>query len=189
MTKLGDLELTTIGKYLATAGCIVLVLLLCGLALYDAGHSDGVSETKTTVAPIATPAPAVTVTSVPSYPSVITFTVLSTTTSSGHYQILTTAGQILYCNNYYAWNGIEPQDSYTATVTGTDGSAYIISDPVLIAQHYSSVSYGNDYPQYYSYNGRYYQTDGRTIDEVSWKQAQGERLIYKKPCAGNMVCE
>ena len=74
MTKLGDLELTTIGKYLATAGCIVLVLLLCGLALYDAGHSDGVSETKTTVAPIATPAPAVTVTSVPSYPSVITFT-------------------------------------------------------------------------------------------------------------------
>lgn len=181
MTKLGDLELITAGKYVAIVGVIVLALICIGLGIYGAGHSAGLSETKTTVAPIATPAPAVTVTSVPSYPSVITFTVLSTTTSSGHYQILTTAGQILYCNNYYAWNGIEPQDSYTATVTGTDGSAYIISDPVLIAQHYSSVSYGNDYPQYYSYNGRYYQTDGRTVDEVSWKQTRGERIIYGKP--------
>jgi hypothetical protein len=187
MTKLGDLELATIGKYFATAGCIVLILILCGLALYDAGHSDGVSETKA-VQVVATPTAAPTVVPIPSYPSAITFTVLSTTTSSGRYQILTTAGQILYCNNYYAWNGIEPQDSYTATVMGTDGSAYIISDPILIAQHYSSVNYENNYPQYYSHNGRYYQTDGRTIDEVSWKQAQGERLIYKRPCAGTMVC-
>jgi hypothetical protein len=187
MTKLGDIELTTIGKYLAIGGMVVWVLLFCGLTLYDSGHLDSIFETKTvqaTTAPTAVP----TVALVPSYPSVITFTVLSTTTSSGRYQILTTAGQILYCNNYYAWNGIEPQNSYTATVTGTDGSAYIISDPVLIAQHYSSVNYGNNYPQYYSYNGRYYQTDGKTIDEVSWKQVYGEKIIYGKPCAGNMIC-
>ena len=184
MTKLGDLELITAGKYVAIVGVIVLALICIGLGIYGAGHSAGLSETKTTeIAAIATPVPTVVATASP-YPPAITFTVLSTTTSSGHYQVLTTTGQILYCNNYYSWNGIEPQDSYTATVTGTDGSAYLISNPVMIAQHYSYTNYRDSYydsVRYYNYNGQYWQCDGNLCDLVSWKQTRGERIIYGKP--------
>jgi hypothetical protein len=62
--------------------------------------------------------------------------------------------------------------------TGMDGNAYLISSPQIIA-------YGSDlypqYPVYYNYGGKYYQTDGVVTDPVTWKQVHGERLIYGKP--------
>ena len=113
-----------------------------------------------------------------SYPTTITYTVLSTTTSTGHFQIYTTDGKILYCMDYYDYNLHNPCDTYTATVTGMDGTAYLITTPQVIA--YGSDLY-DQYPQYYNYGGRYYQTDGRTVDQVTWKQAAGERVINGKP--------
>ena len=94
MTKLGEIEMGTVLKLLAATAVILLTIVLCGYMMYNAGHSAGVSEFKEIPSPtaIATPTPIPT----PAYPSVLTYTVLSMTTSTGYYQITTTAGQILY---------------------------------------------------------------------------------------------
>jgi hypothetical protein len=89
--------------------------------------------------------------STPAYPSVLTFTVLSTTTSTGHYQVLTTAGNILYMPDYTTWNMMYPQSTYTATITGSDGVAYYVSS--VTRAGYSPYSYGYN-QQNYRYNYR-----------------------------------
>lgn len=86
-----------------------------------------------------------------SYPSVLTFTVLSTTTSLGRYQVLTTNGNILYFNDYTTWNEMRPRSTYTATLVGTEGSAYQVGTVVLISNPYDYYS-GN----YYYGSGNYY---------------------------------
>lgn len=160
-------------------GIIMLFIFWVGMNDAYLRGKDAGKAAVTIITPVPTPEPT---SAIPTYPSVLTYTVLSTTTASGHYQVTTTAGQILYFNDYYDWNGQEPQNSYTATVTGTSGSAYLISDPILIAQHYSTTYYP-EYPRFYEYNGKYYQYDGRTTDEVSWKAARGQRVYHGKPPA------
>lgn len=185
MTKLGEIEMGTVLKLLAATAVILLTIVLCGYMMYNAGHSAGVSEVKEIPSPtaIATPTPIPT----PAYPSVLTYTVLSMTTSTGYYQITTTAGQILYCSDYADYLSHDLQDTYTSSVAGTEGPAYLIKDPVLIAQHYSYTNYRQgpyydyDSVRYYNYNGQYWQCDGNLCDLVSWKQTRGERIIYGKP--------
>ena len=166
-------------KHLKWIAFGIIAILIFGMAInysYYAGKDAG-AATVTIITPAPTPEPT---SAIPTYPSVLTYTVLSTTTASGHYQVITTAGQILYFNSYYDWNGQEPQNAYTATVTGTSGSAYLISDPVLIAQHPRSVYYP-EYPKFYKYGGKYYQYDGRTTDEVSWKEVRGQYVYRGRP--------
>ena len=170
MTKLGDMTLKDIGTF-----------LLFGFAIFGLGCAAAIGITAIATAISAHPAdtlPTPVTTPVQSYPTTITYTVLSTTTSTGHFQIYATDGKILYCMDYYDYNINDPQNTYVATVTGMDGNAYLISSPQIIA-------YGSDlypqYPVYYNYGGKYYQTDGVVTDPVTWKQVHGERLIYGKP--------
>ena len=179
-----------------TSDTIVKVFFICAMVIFilSIGIVIGAYIENHSTKPTATvqptpsqPTPIVTPTPLPtsSYPSVLTFTVLSTTTSTGHYQIKTTAGQVLYCSDYYVWNGFSPGNTYTADIDGTEGEAYLISKAVFIGgnehNYVEPVVYFSDYPRYYYYNGIYYQYDGDDVDEISWKQARGERIIYGKP--------
>jgi hypothetical protein len=113
----------------------------------------------------------------------ITFTVLSTTTATGHYQVLTTTDEILFCNDYATWNFIVPQNTYTATVTPNGDGTFTINSVVLVynayAINYAPVVY--DYPVYYHYGTDYYQYDGRVVDRVSYKEVVGHRVIEGAP--------
>lgn len=157
---------------------------------------------------VYTPAPAPAVTTLPvatiSYPSVLTFTVLSTTTSNGRYQVTTTSGNILYFADYATWNSMYPQNSYTATLIGTDGVAYNVGSVVWKGSpygYYQQRDYTyydsehpfnyqrppnymintDQYPTYWYYENSYYQCDRYTCDKVSHKQADGELLHYGRP--------
>jgi hypothetical protein len=168
---------------------IILILAIVGLgiSIYNLGKS---SVEVSSAQPVAAPTYQ---TTIPTYPSVVTFTVLSTTTSTGRYQVLTTVGQILICPDYYTWNTIRPQNTYTADVVGTEGNMYLVKNIYLIANHQSQYYqsyysdyhgdyyYHGDYPYYYRWNGKYYQWDGYTLDEITWKQAQGEYIRNEQP--------
>jgi hypothetical protein len=182
-----EIETETIIKVLtlifAMIGVVACAIL--GFAYITNDHQENNPVgTATTITPVPTLAmtPTPTPTPSPSYPSVITYTVLSTTMSSGHYQVTTTTGQILYCVDYADWISHDPRDTFTASVTGMDGTAYLISSPTLIYQHYDYTQYYDTYGvRYYEYNDQYWQCDRYSCDPVTWKQARGERIIYAKP--------
>jgi hypothetical protein len=68
------------------------------------------------------------------YPYVIEFTVLSTTVVNGNYEVVTTAGQILYLSDFNTWNSLIQQNTYTATITGLESNgAYDIGTVNLIS--------------------------------------------------------
>ncbi|HVP96807.1 hypothetical protein [Methanoregula sp.] len=56
------------------------------------------------------------------YPYDMEFTVLSTTSANGHYQVETTTGSILYVPDFATWNSLLPQDTYAATITGIEAN-------------------------------------------------------------------
>jgi hypothetical protein len=162
-------------------GIVIIILVVgTGVLAYNAGRAS-VPPTQTVVeyvtpAPTPTPAPVM-----PTYPSVVTFTVLSTTTSTGYYQVLTTAGQILILPDYTTWDYVRPQYTYTANVVGMSGSAYYINNVVLISHPVYRYRYPQEYPVYYEWNNRYYQYDGHRTDPVSYKSVQGENVIHEPP--------
>jgi len=163
-------------------GIVICILVVgTGVLAYNAGRGS-VPPTQTvveSVTPAPTPTPA---TTVPTYPSVVTFTVLSTTTSTGHYQALTTAGQILILPDYATWNSMYPQYTYTANVVGTSGNEYFINNVVLISRPVPYYYYyPHTYPAYYEWNNQYYQYDGHRTDLVSYKNVQGEYVIHQPP--------
>lgn len=172
-------------KILAIIGLIAVLLIGWGY----------VNENHTSVStPVVTTPTVATI----SYPSVLTFTVLSTTTSNGRYQVTTTSGNILYFSDYQTWDSMYPQNSYTATLVGTDGVGYNVGTVTWIGSPYGY--YGNhqqvhyytqpddyyawkpyEYPKYYYYDGNFYQCDRYVCDEISYKQAIGENLNYARP--------
>lgn len=136
------------------------------------------------------------------YPSVLTFTALTTTTSTGRYQVTTTNGNILYFPDYYTWNQIEPRGTYTATLVGMEGSAYQVGTVIMISSPYNYYgdSYGNSYYNngyyndeyhgrsiiqdtltYWHYGNRYYQCDRSYCDELATKQIRGETVYDGRP--------
>lgn len=117
------------------------------------------------------------------YPTVLTFTVLSTTTSNGHYQVTTTVGNILYFKDYSSWNTMRPHSIYTVTITGYDGVAYYVGDINLIHRpdYRDRVYEINDYPHYYYYLGQYYQCDMISCDMIPYKSAVGENVMRRIP--------
>lgn len=149
--------------------------------------------------------------SAPTYPSVLTFTVLSTTTSNGKYQVTTTSGNILYFADYGLWDSMIPRATYTATLVGMDGIAYEVGSVVRIsnppdyypASYYSyyDQSYDNggvyyngysytyhdplvnykENPTYWHYGNSYYQCDKVVCNKVSYKQVAGELVYNGRP--------
>jgi hypothetical protein len=117
------------------------------------------------------------------YPTVLTFTVLSTTTSNGHYQVLTTVGNVLYCPDYATWNMMQPRSTYTITITGYDGFAYYVGDVNLINRptYRDEVYEVNDLPHYYYYLGKYYQCDGLACEMIPYKSVVNENVRRERP--------
>jgi hypothetical protein len=140
-------------------------------------------QAQQTVAPVvATPAPAPTVAQT-MYPTVIEFTVLSTTVTNGHYTVYTTTGQTLYMPDFYSWNSMLPQNTYTATITGAEANGALDASTVnLISLHYpTAIGQLYSYPVYYHYNGMYYQYDGHSSTQVAQKEVIGQRVIVGQP--------
>lgn len=125
-------------------------------------------------APVTAPAPAVVPTSA-AYPAIIDFTVLSTTVANGHYSVYTTTGQTIYMPDFYSWNSLWPQNTYTATITGAETNGALDVGTINL------VSTRSSYPVYYHYNLNYYQYDGHTVDPVTWKEITGNRVIEGRP--------
>ena len=123
--------------------------------------------------PTATPTPEPTT-------SVITFTALYCTLSTGNYQVITTDGRILNFADYETYDTVIPQGTYVGEVrNGVVVSSHILGyasyqEPYVVGRY-------QNYPQYYYYQDQYWQYDGRHSDRISWKSAQGERIIYGRP--------
>ena len=132
---MSEIKISTesIGKALIYTALVVAILFAVAVGCYSAGRLQGQDA-----ASIATPAAAqpVTVATPSPYPYVLTFTVLSTTTSNGAYEVFTTTGQHLYLQDYYTWNGMYPRDTYTGTITGQNGAAFTIVDVHLMSRYY-----------------------------------------------------
>lgn len=164
---------------------IVVLSLMGGLFVYSAGFASGY---KTSPVPaVVTPAPVQTQI-IPNYPSVLTFTVLSSTSSTGRYQVLTTAGNILYFNDYYLWNSMQLQATYTATITGYDGIAYYVGTANLIRSPYyypyRPYPYGRDRHRHYYWHDRYYECNQYTCDLTNANNVVGEEITYEEPPFG-----
>lgn len=160
-------KLGSFGQILIVIG-IVSILILAGFAAtYDMAYFKGYFEGKASVTcptlqPTVAPTPAPT----PAYPSVVTYTVLSTTTANGDYRIITTNGQVLVCADIYDYNKHALRDTYTAEVVSYNDGKYFIKSPALIGRHYNDV---RDYQNYYD-NRYWWIEDSKTT------------------CVGNMIC-
>jgi len=121
----------------------------------------------------------------PTYPTVFTFTVLSTTTSNGRYQVTTTGGNILYFENYVTWNRMYPQYTYTATLIGMDGIGYKVGTVNLISTNDNYYTHPtaryNDLPSYWRYGGKFYQCDTTACDPMTYKQIAGGYVNEGRP--------
>ncbi|MFA6363905.1 hypothetical protein [Methanoregula sp.] len=105
--------------FFAIAG-IAIIGCMVGMSIVDRYSSLQAEQTVIPeAAPDTIPEPTVAQTV---YPTIIEFTVLSTTVANGHYSVYTTAGQTLYMPDFYSWNHLLPRDTYSATITGAEAN-------------------------------------------------------------------
>ncbi|MFA6331675.1 MAG: hypothetical protein WCX22_01875 [Methanoregula sp.] len=145
-------------KYGAIVIGVILVIVLVGASLvyieantYNAGRAAGIAELQAVI-PTPTPTPIPTPTPV-SYPTSLTFTVLSTSCWNTGSQAITFTGQALILPDAYICNSLNPQQSYTATVTGVSGTAYIVGSVTPLYQSAYEVS---NYRPYWTWHNREY---------------------------------
>ncbi len=166
------MQITITAKDIAIIFVVIasIVIIISGVKFcYGVGYTDGVSSIS-----VVTPTPTVTASQATVAPTTIVFTPISTSMSPS-YSVFTTTGQTLICTNYYDWNGIVPQNTYTATISGN-----VITNIVLISS--ANRNYNRyDYPWYYYYGGNFYQYDGRRVDQVSYKEVSGRYLRNERP--------
>jgi hypothetical protein len=153
---------------------ITIIGCMVGMSIFNHYINQ---QAQQTVVPVAVPAtvPAPTVVPTSAYPTIIEFTVLSTTIANGHYTVYTTTGQTLYMPDFNSWNALLPQNSYAATITGAESNGALDVGSVNI------VSTPPTYPVYYHYNLNYYQYDGHTVLPIAWKETIGHRVIEGRP--------
>jgi hypothetical protein len=144
------------------------------------------TPTAPVTAPVTASAPTV-ASPVQQYPYVIEFTVLSTTIANGHYSVYTTAGQTLYLQDFATWNSLYPQNTYSATILGTEvnGALDASAANLIYRINYPPVSYPVSYPWYYHYSGTYYRYDGLRISPVAPTTVTGQRVIEGIPPGWN----
>jgi hypothetical protein len=68
------------------------------------------------------------------YPMALAFTVSSTTITNGNYEVITTTGQTLHLSDYETWNAMFPQDTYSATITGSEDDGSLDASTITPAQ-------------------------------------------------------
>ena len=97
------ISIESLGKALIYTALVVAILFAVAVGCYSAGRLQGQDAS-----PIAAPTASqpVTVATPSPYRYVLTFTVLSTTTSNGAYEVFTTTGQHLYLQDYYTWDTV-----------------------------------------------------------------------------------
>jgi hypothetical protein len=82
-------------------------------------------------------------------------------------------------DDWSTYDYLQPGTIVQFTIAGTDNRFNNVQYRV---SHTSVLSFGNrNYPLFYYYRGQYWQWDGRNLDPISWKQAEGERVIYGAP--------
>jgi hypothetical protein len=166
-----------IKSVLAIIGVVALILLVFAGGILVASHQA--TQTVVTVqevVPAPTPVPAPV--SVPAVipPTVLTYTVLSTTTYAGHYEVFTTTGTVLYCMDFVTWNRQFPQNTYTATISPNGDGTYTIETTTLI-----SVSPTYENPVYYTYGNYYYRCDGYSCNSVLYNDVRTTHVIHEYP--------
>jgi len=171
------IETDTIKKVVLYFFAIVGVLAIINMiAMGVVDHNCQQQEQQTIIpatAPVTTPAPTVVPTS--AYPTVIECTVLSTTRANGHYSVYTTTGQTLYMPDFYSWNSLWPQYTYTATITGAETNGALDVDTITL------ISTPSTNPVYYHYNLNYYAYDGHIVTPTVRKDTIGHRVIEGMP--------
>jgi hypothetical protein len=172
------IETDTIKKaslyFFAIVGIAVIVgTMAMGVMTHYSQQAQPVIVAATIPAPATTPMP--TVVQTPAYPTVIEFTVLSTTVAGGHYQVITTTGSILYMPDFASWNALWPQNTYVATITGTESNGALDVGTVNL------ISVPSNYPVYFHWNLNYYAYDGHTVNPTSWKETIGHKVIEGQP--------
>ena len=182
MTQL-TIDTDKIAKYILIIFAILGFIFVASYGMYAVAkitqpkQVQQVPVVQPTVIPTPTPVPT------PAYPPMLTFTVLSTTVSNGHYQAYTTTGQTLYFADFQTWNSLWPQDTYLATITGSDGNAYDVSTVTLLNSYYDNYqqnqySYQN-YPymqyRYIRHNNQVQYTTGIRIIDTGTLYRNGAR--------------
>jgi len=177
--------------YLFAIVGIVIIGCWIGMGIVDHYISEEVQDavasgSAAVAAPVAVPGTASTATvesTVQQYPYVIEFTVLATTISNGHYTVYTTAGQTLYITDFATWNSCYPQNTYSATILGTEANGALDASAVNLIYriNYPPVSYSFPYPWYYYYSGLYYRYDGVRSTQVPATAVSGQKVIEGIP--------
>jgi hypothetical protein len=177
------IETDTIKKGILYLFAFVGVIAILGVLVMGISDRYSLPPAEQTVIPVAEPVATPAPTAVPiaqptsAYPTIIQFTVLSTTVANGHYSVFTTLGQMLYLPDYYSWNSLWPRSTYVATITGVEATGALdVSTIKLISTPYSYPVYFHD-PN----SNTYWQWDGYTADKISYKQVRGEQLIEGMP--------
>jgi hypothetical protein len=115
---------------MVVGACIIAALIVLSTVCYLlATGGIHMPQSQFTVTPTPTPIPTPVPTPEPivvTAPSTLTFTVLKASAAQlnavneidRHYTILTTDGAVLIMPDYYSWDGLMPQQSYTCDVNG-----------------------------------------------------------------------
>jgi hypothetical protein len=122
------IETGAIKKAILYFFAIVGVLAIVSIIVMGAVNLYNIPHAQQTIVPVsASPtASAPTVTSpAQQYPYVTEFTVLSTTVANGHYEAISTSGQIFNLPDFNSWNSLWPRNTYTATITGTEADGML----------------------------------------------------------------
>jgi hypothetical protein len=141
------IETDTIKKgvlyFFAIAG-IAIIGCLIGMNMINYFISLPAQPTSAPAAAPATAAAAAAASPEQQYPYVMEFTVLSTTSANGHYQVETTAGNILYVPDFTTWNTLWPQATYAASITGVEKNGAL--DAGTVSRASSSPATGPSFP-------------------------------------------
>jgi hypothetical protein len=180
-------------KLIVVGGLVVIAILIVAACLiisindssYKLEQQKETAAATVSVIPASTPTPTPTPTAVPaviSYTTPITFTVLKASAAQINavndldrmYTVLTTDGTILIFSDYYSWDAMIPQQSYTCTITSAPTAygrtAYTVSSCYPYKyQNYVQVIY-NDDNTYYPYDKYHYynRNTGEYQDEVDY---------------------
>ena len=144
-------------------GAIILALaaLVLVIGAVFVGGCVSINEQPSAPVATATPAPAPVVVAPAPAPAVVTtipmdFEVSSTTTATGHYQVMTYGDVILFCPNIEMWDSIYPGNWYHADVVANGDGTYNVVDITLTSNGYNgNVVYYYDGGQYYADFGGY----------------------------------
>lgn len=147
---------------------IIALVCVVSYGIYHYGYNSAVQNSEQTTFGI------------PTHQTVLTFTALTTTTSNGYFQVITTGGDNLVFATYTEWNRIFPQSIYTCAIDTTDSNGRKYVSNCMLEHQYIHRTI-NTFPKYYAWNGNYYQCDMNTCDTITWKQIAGENIIRARP--------